>query len=89
MAYHQSNSPVLRTLFAPVQEVYFGSLKRYDCPEFSDLDFLEAGTLRCLSDTQSGRGFLQLHGDHGRKDVPVDLFFKALKSKVSVKPSAS
>jgi hypothetical protein len=39
------------------------------------------GVSRCLSDSRTGRDFLQRHGDNGRKDVAVDLLFKGLKSK--------
>lgn len=38
------------------------------------------GVLRCVTDSRTGRDFVQRHADHGRKEVSVDLFFKALKS---------
>lgn len=81
MAYHISNSPVLRGLLAPLSDACSGSVSRYDCHRFGDLDFLEAGALRCIGDSPSGRGFLQAHADHGRAEVSADLFFKALKSR--------
>lgn len=78
--YQRPTSPVLSILLEPLFDVHAGSARRYACTELCDLDFLEAGVLRCVSASQSGRDFLQHHGDHGRRDIDVDLFFKALKS---------
>ena len=78
--YKHSSSAVFTRFFDPVLSLYAYSDRQYDCPEFTDLDFLEMGILRCLSDSRTGRDFLQRHGDHGRKEIPVDLFFKGLKS---------
>ena len=39
------------------------------------------GVLRCLSNSQTGRDFLQRHGDHERTDIDIDLFFKSYKSQ--------
>jgi len=78
--YYPSKSAVFTRLFQPVLDAYPSSLKPYKCRELSDLDFLEMGILRCASDSKTGRDFLQRHGDHGRKQVEVDLFFKALQS---------
>jgi hypothetical protein len=81
MAYHlPPTSPVTNKLLAPLVEAYAGSQRKYDCTGFGDLDFLETGVLRCISAVTSGRDFLQQHADRGRKDIAVDLFFKALKS---------
>ncbi len=79
--YALPNSPVCTELLDPLADAYESSLRRYSCTEFSDLDFIEAGVCRCLSAVASGRDFLQQHSDAGRKDVSVDLFFKALKSE--------
>ena len=79
--YQSSNSPVFSQLFAPVADGYTRSARPYDCPQLTDLDFLEMGVLRCVSDSRTGRDFVQRHGDGGRKGVSVDLFFKALKSR--------
>jgi len=70
----------LRQLFSPVTEVYGYSARRYDCGSIPDLDFLEMGMLRCLSESTTGRDFIQRHGDNGRIEVGVGHFFKALKS---------
>ena len=78
--YKTPDSPVLARFIAPLTDAYSGSGRRYDCRELGDLDFLESGISRCLSAVTSGRDFLQQHADHGRKDIAVDLFFKALKS---------
>ena len=79
-SYQPPTSPVLQKLLAPLADAYPGSQRRYDCTELGDLDFLETGVSRCLSAVASGRDFLQQHADRGRKDIAVDLFFKALKS---------
>ena len=80
-SYNQSNSPVFQQFFSPVMEAYLNSEKQYDCQTITDLDFLEMGILRCLTSSQTGREFLQHHGDHDRADIDVNHFFKALKSK--------
>lgn len=80
MAYQQSTSNVFTRLFKPVAAAYPHSDKIYECRELPDLDFIEMGMLRCLSPATSGRDFLQLHGDQGRKDIGVDHFFKSIKS---------
>lgn len=79
--YQHSDSPVFSHLFAPAVAGYASSARPYDCAKLTDLDFLEMGVLRCVSDSRTGRDFVQRHADHGRKEVSVDLFFKALKSK--------
>lgn len=78
--YIHSSSPVFQHLFSPVTEVYHDSERQYDCNTITDLDFLEMGVARCLSESTTGRDFIQRHGDHDRLDVKVDHFFKALKS---------
>lgn len=78
--YTPSHSPVCQQLFAPVTKVYSKSETKYDCPTIADLDFLEMGVLRCLSESKTGRDFIQRHGDNDRLDVTTDHFFKALKS---------
>ena len=62
-------------------EAYLNSEKQYDCQTITDLDFLEMGIMRCLTASETGREFLQHHGDHDRADIDVNHFFKALKSK--------
>lgn len=79
--YEPSLSPLFQRFFQPVADAYSRSCKRYDCQEFSDLDFVEMGINRCVSASGTGRDFLQFHGDNGRKTVNVDLHFKALKSE--------
>lgn len=79
--YLPSLSTVFCRFFAPVSDAYIGSDKTYHCKEFTDLDFLEMGVGRCLSDSRTGRDFVQRHGDHGRKQISPDLFFKSLGSK--------
>lgn len=78
--YKPSKSPVFQQLFSPVTEVYQDSERKYDCQAITDLDFLEIGVLRCLTDSKTGRDFIQRHGDHQRLDVDTNLFFKAFKS---------
>lgn len=78
--YIKSKSPVFQHLFSPIFEVFHNSERQYDCKTITDFDFLEMGVLRCLSESTTGRDFIQRHGDHERLDVKVDHFFKALKS---------
>ncbi len=81
MAIHQlPSSPVFRTFFGPVLTSLPEASSSYICHELPDVEFLEAGVMRCLSNTESGRDFIQEHGDHGRDAGSVDLNFKALKS---------
>lgn len=87
--YLPSSSPVFRQLFSPVTEVYDDSQRQYDCQTITDLDFLEMGVLRCLSESTTGRDFIQRHGDHDRLEVKVDHFFKALKSSRRIENLAS
>ncbi|MFT4692868.1 MAG: hypothetical protein ACI9OD_005108 [Limisphaerales bacterium] len=46
----------------------------------TDLDYLEMGVPRCVSESKTGRDFLQRHGDQGRKCIHVGHHFKALQS---------
>ena len=80
-SYKSSASPLFRSFFQPVINAYPRAGKPYDCPELSDLDFIEMGVNRCLSAPRTGRDFLQHHGDHGRKEIEVSLHFKALQSE--------
>lgn len=75
------DSPVFRRFFQPAHDALSGSKSRFLCRRISDEDYLAAGVLRCVSDSRTGRDFLQRHGDGGGADIPVDLFFKAIQSK--------
>ena len=79
--YKPSNSQVFQQFFNPVTDVYSASEKQYNCKTITDLDFIEMGVLRCLTESRTGRDFIQRQGDHGRADVDTDHFFTALKSK--------
>ena len=83
------DSPVFRRFFKPAFDSLSVSGTRYLCHRVSDEDYLAAGLLRCLSDSRTGRDFLQRHGDCGGADIPVDLFFKAIQSKRRFKNLAS
>jgi hypothetical protein len=50
------------------------------CEVLSDLDFLQIGVHRVLSQARSGRDFLQTHRESGGKAVGHSLFFETLKS---------
>lgn len=78
--YKQSNSATFKRFFEPVSDAYPQSANRYNCKNYTDLDFCESVILRCLSNTQTGRDFLQLHSDHGRIDISTDHFFKSIIS---------
>ena len=79
--YQPPTSPVITRLIAPLADAYSGSQHQYECKSLGDLDFLESGISRCLSNSASGRDFLQQHGDGGRLEIERTLFFKALKSE--------
>jgi len=83
------DSPVFRRLFQPALKALAVSGARYLCHRISDEDYLATGLLRCLSDSRTGRDFLQRHGDCGGADISVDLFFKAIQSKRRFKNLAS
>ena len=87
--YKQPCSPVFNRSFDPVFSVYPHSDSQYDCPEITDQDFAEMGVLRCLSDSRTGRDFLQRHGDFARKTVTVSHHFKSLQSKRRLKSLCS
>ena len=70
-----------RRFFAPLENIYPESERKYDCTVLSDLDFTVLGTLRCLTHAKTGQEFLQDHAEKGGRDENPDLFFKALKSK--------
>lgn len=79
--YIPTRSPVGAALLQPLIEAYKVSARRYNCTELTDLDFLEMCVLRTVCESKTGRDFIQRHSDFDRKDVTVDLFFKALKSE--------
>lgn len=83
------DSPVFHRFFQPALTALAGSHNRYLCHGVSDEDYLAAGVLRCLSDSRSGRDFLQRHGDGGGAEISVDLFFKAIQSQRRFKNIAS
>lgn len=87
--YTQSKSSIFRRFFEPVFSVFHKSQNQYNCSELTDLDYLEMGIQRCVSESETGRDFLQRHGDHGRKNIRVDHHFKALKSKRRLKNISS
>jgi len=74
-----SDSPVFRTLMAPLEECLVNNSKSRSCQTMSDLEWLETGVLRVLSEDQSGRAFLQKLFHLGN-DVGVSQFFAKLRS---------
>jgi len=82
---NELNTPTSTRFFSLLEELYPSSLRRYDCPSLSDLDYATLGTLRCLTSARSGQEFLQEHAEKGGRRENVDLFFKALKSKRRLK----
>ena len=71
--------------FAPLENVYPKSERKYNCSVLSDLDYTVLGILRCLTHSKTGHEFLQDHAEKGGRDENPDLFFKALKSKRRLK----
>lgn len=86
MAFSQHpDSPVFDRFFQPARRAFEVSDTRYLCHRIPDEEYLAAGVLRCLSDSRTGRDFLQRHGDFGGLDIGVDHFFKAIQSKRRLK----
>jgi hypothetical protein len=50
------------------------------CPELKDIDFIHLGLLRCISQVDSGRHFLQTAEEVYGEQVPLSTYFKSLKS---------
>ena len=57
----------------------YPSWKR-SCPELKDIDFIHLGLLRCISQVDSGRHFLQTAEEVYGERVPHSTYFKSLKS---------
>ncbi len=55
-------------------------LWKRSCPELKDIDFVHLGILRCISQVDSGRHFLQTAEEIYGEQVPHSTYFKSLKS---------
>lgn len=55
-------------------------LWKRSCPELKDIDFIYLGLLRCISQVDSGRHFLQTAEEVYGEQVPHSTYFKSLKS---------
>ena len=55
-------------------------LWKRSCPELKDIDFIYLGLLRCISQVDSGRHFLQTAEEVYDGQVPHSTYFKSLKS---------
>ena len=55
-------------------------LRKRTCSEFTDIDFIRLGILRCISPVDSGRHFLQSTVDIQGERLPLSTYFKSLKS---------
>jgi hypothetical protein len=74
------NSSVAQRFFAPLAVAYALSSKKYDCTGISDIDHLKFGVTRVLSDSKTGRDFVQRQGDFGFREIGLDHLSKTLKS---------
>jgi len=74
------DSTVGSRLFLPASEAMLLVTSSRRCPELSDLEFIQLGVSRVLSQAKSGRDFLQSHAEAGGKLVRVNHFFELLKS---------
>lgn len=75
-----STSPVSVRFFQPVADLFAKLGSRRSCPALSDIEFIELGVCRVLSQASSGRDFLQAHHEAGGPNPSVGLFFETLKS---------
>ena len=55
-------------------------LWKRDCPQLTDVDFIELGVLRCISTVDSGRHFLQTADELYAEQCPLSTYFNSLKS---------
>ena len=71
---------VFETLVAPLDDLLVSNPRLRSCPEITDPEWVYLGLRRALSDSDTGRGFLQKHLHAiGRKIYP-SLFFENLSS---------
>ena len=73
------NSPTFQTLIAPLEECISQNTKARECQTINDAEWLMTGILRVLSESKSGRDFLQKLFHQG-KTVGVSQFFAKLRS---------
>lgn len=81
MTQPQCNITLTENFFKPLVELYKLSDFQRDCPELSDLEYLQMGVERCISSATSGNGFLQTYRKADGSKVGVSHFFESLKSK--------
>ena len=75
------NLTVSDRFFQPLTDAIENSHSTRACPQFSDAAFLSLGVQRVLSQSVSGRDFLQTHCDLTDSSLRVSTFFESLKSK--------
>ena len=75
------NTTLRDSFFKPIFDLYSASERQYCCTDFSDLDFIEQGLMRCLGQAKSARDFVQELGDVGEMEVQLSTFLKSLKSE--------
>jgi hypothetical protein len=68
--------------FAPARSALLNSDRQRNCPELSDVQWMQMGVTRVLKECRSGRGFLQdwAMSQPEEASVDVSLFFETLKS---------
>ena len=79
-----TTSPTSKTVLGKLKQPLAGLVQQCDhkrkCNTLTDLDWIETGLLRTLSQEPSGRSFLQQQLDSGRSYVQRSHFFETLKS---------
>src|SRR5467141_2088908 len=76
---HQPNT-VNEAFFQPLAGLAAGSPHARPCPEFPDEDYLRCGVQRVLESTESGRAFLQEHGQRLANPPTQSNYFATLHS---------
>lgn len=76
----QLNTEFSNQFFAPIDDLYPQSARKYNCTSISDIHYSQLGVLRCLSSCITGQEFLQYYADQDVAKIEADPFFKALKS---------
>lgn len=81
MTIYNHKNTLTDKFFTPLAELYPLSDHQRDCPEITDLQYLQMGVERCVSSARSGNEFLQDYRKEDGKKVGVSHFFEAIKSE--------
>ncbi len=75
-----SDSTTYSKFFEPIANLFPQCSHQRSCPTISDEQWVHQNIFRVISDSKSGRGFLQQFGVHFRSQPTTGHYFEALKS---------